>query len=150
MSRIRIAAMLAALALIPAAANAQSTITACYVPKTGSVYRIQAPGAPDACKTNHVQFSWTDAASSGGTVFTRRAALPVDVVPNEYAMIAAACLAGETAVGGGYFAMPNVEMSVAANGPLVSSVEYWYVDLRNLGIATVTVNVYAICAGPAS
>ena len=46
MTRIRFAALLAALALVPAAAEAQSTITACYVPKTGSVYRIEAIG-PD-------------------------------------------------------------------------------------------------------
>ena len=43
-------------------AVAQTVLRACFVPNTGVVYRIAAPGAPDSCRsTRHVEFSWTDA-----------------------------------------------------------------------------------------
>jgi hypothetical protein len=45
----------------PAAADAQSVIHACYVPLTGTVYRIKEPGLRTACSSStHVEFSWTD------------------------------------------------------------------------------------------
>ncbi|MEX1256951.1 MAG: hypothetical protein WEG36_04965, partial [Gemmatimonadota bacterium] len=34
-------------------------IFACYVPASGTVYRIKEPGLPDACfSPEHIQFSW--------------------------------------------------------------------------------------------
>jgi hypothetical protein len=148
MSRIRIAAVLAALALAPAAAHAQSTITACYVPKTGSVYRVQAVGAPDACKPNHVEFSW---ASSGPT-FTKRWATPVLITPNTFEQAFASCEAGETVVGGGYATFPNLTVSVAVNAPTFGGLhpESWFVDMRNLSSIDVTMSAYVICAKPAT
>jgi len=70
---IRIAAL--ALALAPATLKAETrlaeatlmpadTLWACYVPGSGSVYRIKTEGAPDACtKSKHVEFSWQAGAS---------------------------------------------------------------------------------------
>lgn len=103
MNRIRIAAALAALALIPAAAQAQATITACYVPNSGSVYRIKAAGAPSTCKQNHVEFSWeTDVtvgyAARDGVPFTQQ------VWPNSSQSYFAHCAEGEVPVGGGFSA----------------------------------------------
>jgi hypothetical protein len=146
MHRIRFAALLAALALIPAAAHAQSTITACYVPKTGSVYRIQAAGAPEACKTNHVEFSW----ESSGTVFTRRVGTGEVVTPNSFEQFTAACEAGESVVGGGWATNPNLSVSVSASLPVQPPAQEWFVDLRNLSSIDVTAWAYAICAKPAT
>lgn len=150
MHRIRIAALFAALALVPSMAHAQSTITACYVPKTGSMYRIQAEGVPDTCKQNHVEFSW----QSGGTVFTRRLSPGVVVTPNSFGQTTASCQAGEVAVGGGHHAELNGPVSVAASVPTHPESGWpghgWFVDVRNIGSSNVTVYAHAICAKPAS
>src|SRR2546426_8468690 len=49
------------------AATAQITAKqyfACYVPATGTVYLIKQPGLRSECASGHVQFSWSDGASS--------------------------------------------------------------------------------------
>ncbi len=54
-------------AVLPLSALAQSAPNvyhACYVPLTGTVYRIQEPGLKQACTTPHVAFSWTDGANA--------------------------------------------------------------------------------------
>jgi hypothetical protein len=47
--------------------DSSSTLYACYVPGSGTVYRIRAPGLPAQCgktaETDHVEFSWQDAGS---------------------------------------------------------------------------------------
>ena len=71
------AALVSAVALVPMALGAQqvtprgttanlaalidpsTTYTACYVPSSGTVYRIKTADTPPACtKSNHVEFSW--------------------------------------------------------------------------------------------
>lgn len=50
----------------PLGAHAQSVLSACYVPKSGTLYRIDAPGAPPSCaKANHVAFSWNEQGIQG-------------------------------------------------------------------------------------
>jgi hypothetical protein len=40
-------------------AQAPGVVYSCYVPKTGTVYRIKTPDTPAACvKPDHVEFSW--------------------------------------------------------------------------------------------
>jgi hypothetical protein len=56
--------------LLPRGAAAQSsaprTLHACYVPVSGVVYRIKAPGLPQECFTSrHVQFTWVDQGAPG-------------------------------------------------------------------------------------
>src|SRR5580693_7181500 len=47
------------------AAQAPTVYYACYVPLTGTVYRIQTPDTKPACTSAaHVQFSWTDGANA--------------------------------------------------------------------------------------
>lgn len=42
------------------------TYHACYVPTSGLVYRVQAPGAPPQCKSiEHVAFSWEASGNAG-------------------------------------------------------------------------------------
>lgn len=44
----------------PAGAAAQTTINGCYVPASGTVYRVGAPGTPSACvAASHVAFAWS-------------------------------------------------------------------------------------------
>ena len=51
--------------LSPSAVEAQ-LIHACYVPASGTVYRIKAEGAKDACTgKKHVEFSWNAAGPAG-------------------------------------------------------------------------------------
>jgi len=48
-------------------AGAQTVFHACYVPASGTVYRIKAPSTPQNClQPTHVAFSWTDGAGGGG------------------------------------------------------------------------------------
>jgi hypothetical protein len=66
-------AVLAALLLIGGAGAAQAqeeppatTLHACYMPGTGTVYRILTQGTPPRCRSaGHVQFSWTDPGPAG-------------------------------------------------------------------------------------
>lgn len=53
----------AAVALAAPAAGAQDTTVtsyACYVPHSGTVYRIRLPDTRQACASGHVEFSWVD------------------------------------------------------------------------------------------
>ena len=71
-----LAALVGVVALgTPPAARAQATdpnvLYACYVPSTGTVYRIKASGLPDVCddpkgnKPPHVMFSWNQQGPQG-------------------------------------------------------------------------------------
>jgi hypothetical protein len=66
-SGIAAAAVLLAQAMAPTSAHAQTAppapavIHACYVPLTGTLYRIDETGLRQGCtSTSHVEFSWTD------------------------------------------------------------------------------------------
>lgn len=61
------AAAIAFAVAVPAAVEAQTAVyTACYVPSTGTVYRVGESGLPSACvKPEHVQFSWNQAGPPG-------------------------------------------------------------------------------------
>jgi hypothetical protein len=141
MTRIRFAAILAALALVPAAAEAQSTITACYVPKTGSVYRIQAPGAPEACKSSHVEFSWQAPTVNYGpisSVFTHLTAQP-----GSYGSGTVDCPAGTVLLSGGFDAPdPNFRVQRSMKYPPSES---WMVSGHNYSIIPLQVAVFAYC-----
>jgi hypothetical protein len=146
MTRIRIAALLAAIALIPAAAEAQTTITACYVPKTGSVYRIEATGAPVACKNGHVEFSWTTPAVSYGPITTVSASLTL--APYAEGSKAVDCPAGSVALSGGYLngglILPSLTVMMNGRNPQTGG---WFVYAKNLSDAhSATLTVQAYCA----
>jgi hypothetical protein len=65
---LRLAASLAAVALAavaaPRAAQAQD-IEACYANKSGSMYRVNAPGAPATCSNNGTKVTWPSKLPSG-------------------------------------------------------------------------------------
>ena len=99
-------ALLAGLALLPATGSAQTTtFHACYVPKSGTVYRIKASSAPSACFKEHIEFSWeTHAAGLMG--YAVRTGAPVQLAVGAATAVRASCAAGEVAVGGGYLLEP--------------------------------------------
>lgn len=52
----------------PASAQAPELLYACYVPKSGTVYRIRSSNAPAECvKPDHVEFSWNQQGIQGET-----------------------------------------------------------------------------------
>ena len=124
MKLVRVLA-LAALGLVPSAvaqAQTQATSTAsitdgviyaCYVPKTGTVYRINVSGSPIKCATNHVLFSWNISGPEGpqgpegpaGSSAFSSAVLrtgSVDVLAGEVKGLTVKCEADEIVVNGGY------------------------------------------------
>lgn len=57
-------------AATPSAAGAQQaaaddTIHACYVPASGTIYRIGVAGGPTACHGNHIEMKWNVAGPAG-------------------------------------------------------------------------------------
>lgn len=55
---------------LPAAARAQQstvadTIRACYVPASGTIYRIGVAGGPAACHGGHIEMKWNVAGPAG-------------------------------------------------------------------------------------
>jgi hypothetical protein len=73
--QIRVFVLCALVALLaPSAARAQAgagaipdTVHACYVPATGTIYRIKMPGLPSACAaSSHVEFSWLGGSGATG------------------------------------------------------------------------------------
>lgn len=46
-------------------AAADDTIRACYVPASGTIYRIGVAGSPTACHGNHIEMKWNVAGPAG-------------------------------------------------------------------------------------
>ena len=111
-------ALFAVLALSPAAAQ---TYQACYVPKTGVVYRIGTEDTPEECRSDrHVEFSWTDAqavppAFAGAeVVYESSGRLPAR---GSGASIAR-CPEGKIAIAGGFQFAGSHLMQISANHPV--------------------------------
>ena len=116
MTTIRSLVTLAAVALAafaPKAASAQQTLNgettlyACYVPKSGTVYRIKVEGTPTKCAQNHVQFSWTTGGASSVQVF-EHGRVTIGLLGGESVQQEIACPAGSTPVSGGFDADPTI------------------------------------------
>ena len=59
-------ALLGAAVATPAAAQSTEIIRACYVPASGTLYRIGAPGLPTACRSStHLELQWSVAGPEG-------------------------------------------------------------------------------------
>lgn len=161
MKLARIAAALAFVALVPSIAQAQ-TLTACYVPKSGTVYRIKVEGTPTKCAQNHVEFTWSMAGQVGpegpqgpqgemgpqgpaGAAYTtglerlERAMTMLD--PGETELLDLVCTtAGRIAIGGGW---------TANNGVLVHSSEPngdgWRYRVTNMAATEQQVRLWIVC-----
>jgi hypothetical protein len=146
MASIRIASALAALALLPAAAQAQSTITACYVPKSGSVYRIKVEGTPTKCAQNHVEFTWTSGASTTTTYFPSTFTNAWVIQPGVTTDLTLSCAASQDLVTGGYIKYgpdtPNVEIVASSQN---GTADTWLVRVTNHGTDPSQVGLFLRC-----
>ena len=151
MPNLRFAAFLAVLALIPAVAQAQ-TITACYVPKTGSVYRIQAAGAPDTCKPSHVKFSWESAPASIAATEDTTYVLITPIPPGETAVVQRPCPdADQRLLSGGFGKMGQEfsEVEVVRSSPFTTG-HGWEVVARNNSTLWNQIVSFVRCSKPAA
>ena len=140
---LKIAAALALLALIPGAAQAQSTLTACYVPKSGTVYRIQAPGSPSKCSQNHVEFSWTSAGAEPlQTLTTNTEAYEVAAGAADDRLIA--CEPGTLVISGGYDVTAGGAFTVQQDHPQPGG-SGWRLAVTNGSASPQQVIAYALC-----
>ena len=146
--RIRLAAALAAMVLIPAAAQAQTTLTACYVPGSGSVYRIKAPGTPTVCKSSHVEFSWEAASETLIPEFLPTAyseSFPVNAGETKDLTFSCPATAGALVTGGYLKAGPDPEnLEIRASVP-DGAVEGWFVRATNHGTEGMQVVINIRC-----
>ncbi len=135
MRSLKLIAVLAVLALLPSAAEAQTTITACYVPKSGSVYRVGVQGAPTECAKNHVEFSWESGVQQlYGFINTYSETATID--PGELGGATAYCPADRIPISGGFTVMGvysgPVDVQVLSSVRLPAS-NAWIVVARNDG-----------------
>ena len=144
MSRITLSLAAAALGLVafaaPTALRAQATTPkvfyACYVPSSGTTYRIKETDLKQTCsKSTHVQFSWTDGTSSPGfssikMVESKFVSVPagetqyaIAICPDGYKVISGSYVPAGGAAGVGHWML--VDNYPTADG------KAWVVFLRN-------------------
>lgn len=143
---IGVFALLAGLALMPSAAQAQATtFTACVVPKTGTLYLIKVDGSPGKCGANHTEVSWeSGAATVWGTAYYVGTAIGVQ--PGQYQSTELACLQGAALITGGFSVNTETEdVQVLKNHPSTTA-ESWIVAARNNGTVQVGITVMIKCA----
>jgi hypothetical protein len=141
-------ALAGASALLPrvAAAQADSVIHACYVPTTGSIYRIKTADTPSACtKTGHVAFDWRRNGYAGATIVSAKATMPAPSGKAHQVL----CPPGRTAISGGYtvqYTGLTTRTQQLSIGPVAYNGQTgWGVGIWNPGPSPVTVEVKAVC-----
>ena len=167
------AVMLAGVSLAPMRIAAQSptVLYGCYVPASGTVYRIKADGLPSDCKSkNHVQFTWSlqgppgpqGAVGPAGPQGVPGPSGPLSgrvlvtasgsAAPNAVASAIATCPAGKKLLGGGFRGLTGPTTTVSHNMPRsipgtssFSDTE-WQVTLHNADQFALFFDVFAICA----
>jgi hypothetical protein len=80
-------------------AELPSTISACYVPGKGSIYRIKTADTPSVCNKKDVEFSWVDRpvrAVAGLTFHSEAITIPAD------GRFLSGCPAGESVINFGW------------------------------------------------
>ena len=145
MRSLKLIATVAAIVLLPAVANAQTTITACYVPKSGSVYRIKVDGSPGKCAQNHVEFSWeTGVQQAYGPVSQIEASstIAAGAVGGAFAE----CPDGTIAISGGFLFVnaPDLNVQVQSSSRTVLN-PGWFASAKNLGPDPIEIETHAYC-----
>ncbi|HEX6630348.1 MAG TPA: hypothetical protein VF048_04620 [Gemmatimonadaceae bacterium] len=162
------------LALGSAPAGAQTSVLyGCYVPNSGTVYRIKGAGLPDECRSpQHVQFTWSlqgpvgpqgpagpqgaegaqgpAGGLSGHQVVTSRINSP----PGVWIGHAVDCPAGKLVIGGGYVvegATSGVQWSIASSRPATDPFNptrwsRWAVEAHHDQATQQFLVVYAVCS----
>jgi hypothetical protein len=141
--------VMAALTLSARPAEAQAGTTtyfACYVPGSGTIYRIKSANTPAACKkSTHVEFQWTDFVRAIDPFIAKR---NIDVNPGAVVSASVECPAGSVAYTGG-FRLNDDGLQVRASHPDIgqtpSSLWRWIVVVKNESSAAATFDLYARC-----
>lgn len=132
----------------PSPIDPSTTFYACYVPNSGTVYRIKAANTPGACtKSTHVEFSWSARALAQVSIVTSSAHVPV----GEWGSAVASCPVGTTLLSGGHHLGLNAAVGlpiVGASRPHPTDSNAWLVTVGNFqpGAMAVSVDVVAMCA----
>lgn len=150
------AVMLAGVSFAPTrlAAQAPTVLYGCYVPASGTVYRIKADGLPSDCRSkNHVQFTWSLSGPLSGRALVVGSG---SAAPNSIGSGTATCPAGKKVIGGGFRGLLGPTTTVSASmpkkiqGPDPGDVTYsdtaWEVILHNADQSILSFDVFAICA----
>jgi hypothetical protein len=154
-------------------ADAQSVLYGCYVPSSGTVYRIKGLGLPDACRSQqHVQFTWSlqgpagpqgqtgpqgaqgPQGPAGGLSGHQVVTSTINVAPGSVLLgHAADCPAGKLVTGGGYFTESSrtgvvwtIATSRPGQDPFTSTWSRWGVEARHNAATQQSLVVYAVCA----
>lgn len=164
----------------PLTAQTPTILSACYVPKTGTVYRIDVPNAPGAClKADHVGFSWnqegiqgsqgpagpqgeTGPTGSQGDTGTAGVQGPSGVsgyefvasifrtVPSGTSTHALNCPGGKRALGGGYRVETGHDFVRVDWDTPIDGGLGWFFRLTNSNAQAFSISVYVLCAAVTS
>ncbi len=141
--------VIAGLAAASEPAEAQAGVTtyyACYVPGSGTVYRIKAANAPAACsKRTHIEFQWTDFVRAIDPVIATKT---VTVPPGLTGGVSVDCPIGSIAYTGG-FGLSSVALKVTASRPtLLDDMRRWVVLAYNESGTPQELTAFARCVRP--
>ena len=146
-------------------AQAQTTMYACYVKNTGTVYRIKTTGAPTKCSSNHTEFSWNMEGKEGpqgpqgpqgpegpsGWPGVYRLGV-FHVAPIGTTDLANYCPSGQILLSGGHYAInPPAGLEIIGSSPHYSANEPpetrsgWKVRVRNNSNSEYQVRVDVYC-----
>jgi hypothetical protein len=146
---LTVSSILAIGTLVPRSAEAQIGVTtyhACYVPGSGTVYRIGEPDTPATCKNkSHVEFQWTDFVRAVDPVIVFTLA---NIAAGDIATASAECPLNSIMYTGG-FALHTDGLRVMASTPEVNpsalAMRTWVVQVKNEGSTPSSFGVYARC-----
>jgi hypothetical protein len=137
-------------------------IYACYVPASGTVYRIKTPGGPQACHDSHTEFSW-NAEGPQGPAGPEGPAGPAgisgyQIVEEEWSQFPHTvvfndinCPVGKKVLGGGFSGAllvgpSTVEWNIRHSRPSADGTA-WTVAIQNtINSVTATFKGFAVCA----
>ena len=164
----------ALLSLTTTTASAQATLTGCYVPNSGTVYRIKAPDLPGACHSkNHVEFTWSlqgpqgvqgpagptgpqgPAGPAGGLAVSAIKVVTAFTAPipaGGKGSVAVDCPAGTIATGGGgRSTSPSVPLRLLGSIPFRANDTpiAWVLDFENPNAIAIEGHAFVVCV-PAS
>ncbi len=142
--------VLAALAAASEPAEAQAGVTtyyACYVPGSGTIYRIKAAGTPDACKkSTHVEFQWADFGRASDPIIAQTS---ITIAPGSVRSVAAPCPVGTILYTGGYSVSSDALVRVIVSRPEVGNPDItsgnWFVRAWNESATPQEVTAHARC-----
>lgn len=123
------------------------TIHACYVPKTGTMYRVGTAGAPAQCKqASHMPMKW-DASGVSGTYTVE---MTLTRQPGDSPWVNTKCPTGHALSGGHFvhfanFAPPYPDVRLLASAPSAVNRDEWGFRLANSGSQAVDITLLLVC-----